>query len=149
MRRWIVFKADKRQPNWKERKLQHTGSLTDILAEHFDSSSSPLPEPGYRPPEFIRVEQFSDSQYPAAKTHYRKSDWEVVRVETYEHGVGRPYAEYDVIVICYCQYSPINAPLNPMPERQVSVDSFGGDKEAYERWKTKEQDKTVVTTNCD
>jgi hypothetical protein len=22
-----------------------------------------------------------------------------------------------------------------MPERQVSIDSFGGDKEAYERWR--------------
>lgn len=42
--------------------------------------------------------------------------------------------EFDLVVICYCQYNPINAPLKPMPERQVSLDSFGGNKEAYDRW---------------
>lgn len=144
MRKWIVFKADKRQPNWKDRKFQHTGSLTDMLAEHFDSSNSEIPEPGYRPPEFIRVEQFTDPQYPAAKTHYRQGDWEVVRVETYEHEVGRPYADYDTIVVCYCQYNPINAPLKPMPDRQVSIDSFGGDQEAYDRWLASQKTPTEV-----
>ena len=41
---------------------------------------------------------------------------------------------FDMIVICYCKYVPINAPLQPMPERQVSVNSFGKDQEAYSRW---------------
>jgi hypothetical protein len=39
-----------------------------------------------------------------------------------------------MVVICYCKYSPINASLNPMPEREVSVDSFGGDEVAYQQW---------------
>ncbi|WP_323254050.1 hypothetical protein [Spirulina sp. CCNP1310] len=25
-------------------------------------------------------------------------------------------------------------PLKPMPERQVSLDSFGGDADAYQKW---------------
>ncbi|MGB7271808.1 MAG: hypothetical protein WBC69_00840 [Geitlerinemataceae cyanobacterium] len=144
MRKWIVFKATGKEQDWKNRKFAHSGSLTNIIAEHFDSSNSEIPEPGYRPPEFIRVEQFTDPQYPAAKTHYRQGDWEVVRVETYEHEVGRPYADYDIIVVCYCQYNPINAPLKPMPERQVSIDSFGGDQEAYDRWLTSQKTPTEV-----
>lgn len=134
MRKWIVFRAEKRQPGSEDWKYAHTGALTKTLCEHFDSSDSELPEPGYRPPEFIRVEQFVDAEYPAAKTHHRQGDWEVTRVEVYEHEVGRPYADFDMIVICHCKYAPINAPLKPMPDRQVSIDSFGGDQFAYESW---------------
>lgn len=137
MRKWIVFRADKRQPGWEDRKLEHTQSLTKILAEHFDSSDRDIPEVGYRPPEFIRVEQFVDPAFPLAKTHHRKGDWEVTRVETYTPDV--PMGEYDMIVICICQYNPINAPLKPMPDRQVSIDSLGGDKEAYEKWQKQKE----------
>jgi hypothetical protein len=42
--------------------------------------------------------------------------------------------DFDMVVICYCKYSPINATLKPMPEREVSVDSFGGDEVAYQQW---------------
>lgn len=131
MRKYIIFRTQGEDPQWRERKLQHSGSLTWIIAEHWDSSNKSLPEPGYRPPEFFKMD---DSDALGGKTHWRVSDWEVVRVETYEHEVGSPYAEYDVVVMCYCQYNPIDAPLQPMPERQVSVESFGGDREAYDRW---------------
>ncbi|AFZ22484.1 hypothetical protein Cylst_0107 [Cylindrospermum stagnale PCC 7417] len=143
MRKWIVFRAEKRQPGWEERKYAHTGSLTKTLAEHYDCSDKPLPEPGYRPPEFIRVEQFAESQYPEAKTHYRQSDWEVTHVETYTPDIAVGMG-FDMIVICYCNYSPINAPLQPMPERQVLLDSFGGDKETYERWLESEKETAKV-----
>jgi hypothetical protein len=132
MRKWIVFRADKRQPGWEKRKFQHTQSLTKILAEHFDSSDGPIPEVGYRPSEFVRVETEHDPDRHGYSTHYRTGDWEVARVETYTPDI--PIGEFDMVVICYCQYSPIDAPLKPMPERQVSVDSFRGDKEAYQRW---------------
>ncbi|MEA5471495.1 hypothetical protein [Spirulina sp. 06S082] len=141
MRKWVVFRAEKRQPGWENRKLQHTQSLTKILAEHLDSSDSDIPEPGYRPPEFVRVEQLSDSQYPAANTHYRQGDWEVVRVETYTPEI--PLGEFDMVVICYCQYAPINADLKPMPDRRVTVDSFAGDEMAYQDW-LKSQEKTAI-----
>jgi hypothetical protein len=133
MRRWIVFRAEKHQPGWENRQYAHTGSLTRTLFEHYDCSDKALPEPGYRPPEFIAVDQFTDPSYPQATTHYRESDWEVVRVEDYTPDIPLG-TDFDMIVICYCKYSPINAPLNPMPERQVSLDSFGGDQEAYKQW---------------
>lgn len=145
MRKWIVFRAEKGQPGWQERKYAHTGSLTKTLAEHYDCSDKQLPEPGYRPPEFIRVEEFVDPQYPKAKTHYRVSDWEVTRVETYTPDIPVGMG-FDMIVICYCKYSPINAPLKPMPERQVSLDSFGGDQKAYESWLVSEKEKSEVSS---
>lgn len=116
MRKWIIFRAEKRQPGWESRKYAHTGSLTKTLCEHLDCSDDAIPQPGYRPQEFVRVDQFADPDYPQASTHYRVSDWEVSRVETYtpDAQVG----EYDMVVICYCKYAPINAPLKPMPERQ-------------------------------
>ncbi|WP_229423988.1 hypothetical protein [Moorena producens] len=49
MRKWIVFRAEKRQPGWKERKYAHSGSLTKTLFEHYDCSDKALPEPVYRP----------------------------------------------------------------------------------------------------
>ncbi len=142
MRKWIIFRAEKHQPGAVDRKYAHTGSLTKNLAEHYDCSDSALPEPGYRPPAFIRVQQFVDAQYPASTTHFRKSDWEVTRVETYTPDV--PMGEFDMIVICMCKYSPINAPLHPMPERHVSLDSFGGDGQAYEQWLERNRDVVQV-----
>ncbi|MEM9539295.1 MAG: hypothetical protein AAGA60_07255 [Cyanobacteria bacterium P01_E01_bin.42] len=142
MRKWVIFRADKRQPGWENRKLEHTQSLTKILAEHFDCSDKEIPQPGYRPPDFVRVEQLADPQYPAAKTHYRQGDWEVVRVETYTPEI--PLGEFDMVVICYCQYSPINADLKPMPDRQVSPDSFGGDETAYQDWLEKKEKDAIA-----
>ncbi len=133
MRKWIVFRAEKRQPGWKDRKYAHTGSLTKTLFEHYDCSDKALPKLGYRPPEFIRVDQFTDSNYPESSTHYRQSDWEVTRVETYTPDIPVGM-DFDMVVICYCKYSPINTHLKPMPEHQVSVDSFGGDEVAYQQW---------------
>ncbi|OUC14238.1 MAG: hypothetical protein B0A82_13210 [Alkalinema sp. CACIAM 70d] len=133
MRKYIIFQAEKSdKTNWRNRKLQHTQALTWILAEHWDSSDKPIPEPGYRPTEFIRVDQLHDPKEHGHSTHYRKGDWEVTRVETYTPDL--PLGDYDMVVICYCKYNPINAPLKPMPERQVSLASFGGDETAYQQW---------------
>jgi hypothetical protein len=133
MRKWIIFRAEKRQPGWEDRKYAHTGSLTKTLFEHYDCSDRALPEIGYRPPEFIRVDQLAAPSDLESKTHYRQSDWEVVRVEAYTPEIPMGMG-FDMIVICYCKHSPINASLQPMPERRVSIDSFSGDQAAYEQW---------------
>jgi hypothetical protein len=39
-----------------------------------------------------------------------------------------------MIVICYCKYAPINAPLKPMPDRIISADSFGSDINKYQEY---------------
>jgi hypothetical protein len=132
MGKYIIFQAEPDSKGWEKRKLEHTQALTRILSEHWSYSKKPIPEPGYRPTEFVRVDALHDPSQHAHNTHYRESDWEVTRVETYTPDL--PMGKYDMVVICYCQYNPINAPLNPMPERQVSVDSFGGDEAAYQEW---------------
>jgi hypothetical protein len=142
MRKWIIFRAEKRQPGWEDRKYAHTGSLTKVLCEHFDCSDQAIPEPGYRPKEFVPVEQFADANYPEASTHYRVGDWEVSRVETYTPDV--PMGEFDIVVVCYCKYAPVNAPLKPMPERQITADSFGGDNAAYEQWLERQKEPVSV-----
>jgi hypothetical protein len=119
MGKYIIFRTESASAQgWEERLLAHTGALTSILAEHFDSSNSPLPEPGYRLREYHRIEQFVDPKFPGASTHSRVGDWEVVRVEEYTPELST--ADFEAIVICYCQYSPVSTPLEPLPKIQVS-----------------------------
>jgi hypothetical protein len=133
MRRYVIFQAEPDSHGWESRKLEHSQALTRILAENWSSSSYPLPEVGDRPFEFVRVDALHDPDKHAHSTHYRDSDWEVTRVEEYtpELPVG---TKYGAVVICYCRYNPINAPLHPMPDRIISVDSFGGDDAKYQEW---------------
>ncbi|MUG97982.1 hypothetical protein F7734_39010 [Scytonema sp. UIC 10036] len=119
MRKYIIFRADWREEHLAENRiLAHTGAMTDILAEHFDSSERPIPQPGYRFREFHRVEPFVDPKFPGASTHSRVGDWEVTRVEEYTSEL--PNADFGAIVICYCRYSPVTTPLEPLPRIQVS-----------------------------
>lgn len=144
MRKYIVFRAEGRQPGWEDRMLSHTHSLTRILAEYFDSSDRPIPQPGYRPTEFVRVEAEHEPNFHGWSTHYKTGDWEVARVETYTPDIPNlpegGSSEFGMVVICYCRYNPIDAALKPMPDRQVSIDGFGGDREAYERWLESQKD---------
>jgi hypothetical protein len=57
--------------------------------------------------------QFSD-----ASTHSRIGDWKVTRVEEYK--TESPSSDFDAIVVCYCQYSPISTALEPLPNIQDS-----------------------------
>jgi len=115
MSKYIIFKTESASAEgWEERMLAHTGALTTILAEHYDSSNSSLPEPGYRLREYHRIERFVDENYPGASTHSRIGDWEVARVE--EYTPENPVADFESIVICYCKYSPIATPLEPLPK---------------------------------
>jgi hypothetical protein len=119
MGKYIIFRTESASAQgWEERLLAHTEALTSILAEHFDSSNSPVPEPGYRLRDYHRIEQFVDPKFPGASTHSRVGDWEVVRVEEYTPDL--PTTDFEAIVICYCQYSPVSTPLEPLPEIQVS-----------------------------
>ncbi|MFB2978939.1 hypothetical protein [Microseira sp. BLCC-F43] len=112
MRKYIIFQADEREEHEAERRiLAHTGACTDILAEYFDSSDAPIPEPGYRPSEYCQVQEAIDPESPGSSTHFRRGDWEVVRVEQYAP-IGT--AEFDLVVVCYCRYAPIESPLFPI-----------------------------------
>jgi hypothetical protein len=115
MSKYIIFKTESASAEgWEERMLAHTEALTTILAEHYDSSNGSLPEPGYRLREYHRIERFVDDNYSGASTHSRIGDWEVARVE--EYTPETPIADFKSIVICYCKYSPITTPLEPLPK---------------------------------
>lgn len=114
MRKYIIFMADLGQPFWQNRKLQHTQALTRILAEYSDSSDSPIPEPGYRPTEFVRVENAVNESH-GYSTHYKAGDWVVDRVDQHPSEIAG--SEYDLIALCWCKYEPIATHLKEMPER--------------------------------
>ncbi|BAZ14902.1 hypothetical protein NIES4071_67720 [Calothrix sp. NIES-4071] len=119
MSKYIIFKAeDASSEQWKSMLLAHTGACTDILAEHYDSSTLPLPAPGYRLREFHKIEQFVDPNFPGASTHSRIGDWEVTKVEEYPSEL--PINEFETIIICYCRYLPVNTPLEPLPKIQTT-----------------------------
>ncbi len=130
MSKYIIFRADKGQPHWKGRELAHTKACTNILAEHFYNNKTP--KVGDRVTEFVQIEEHIDPEYPGASTHYKKGDWEVTHIEEYTPEI--PISKYESIYICYCKYSPVDAPLKPLPPRKISVDSFGGDVQAYEKY---------------
>ncbi len=64
------------------------------------------------------------------------TDWVVTEVETYEPSVDIP--EFREVVIAYCERQPLS--LEEFKEAiddnnvKVSVDSFGGDEEAYRKF---------------
>ncbi|TWH40112.1 LOW QUALITY PROTEIN: hypothetical protein CAL7102_09409 [Dulcicalothrix desertica PCC 7102] len=118
--KYIIGRTDWREEHGTEtRQLAHTGAITDILVEHFDSNSGrPIPQPGYRPREFHRTSQFADPRLRGASTHSRVGDWEVMRVEQYPS--GQPDSDFETIVICYYRYSPVTTPLKPLSKIQTT-----------------------------
>jgi len=114
MGRYIIFKTETADAEgWDDRQLMPNGSLTDILAEYYDASQRPLPQPGYRLRDYVRVESAIDPQFPAASTHSRLSNWQVTRVEVYEpREMG---SAFEAIAVCFCQWVPIAAPIEPLP----------------------------------
>ncbi len=127
----IIFQAEPDQPGW-ETRFDPMGGFTRYLTEHRDfSGKGKIPKVGYRFPVFLRDESAATKRN-IGSTHYRKGDWVVTRVERYP--AGSPDCSCKEIAICYCSFCPIEAELVALEEAKVSVDSFGGDKEAYQRW---------------
>lgn len=74
-------------------------------------------------PKFYKLAIASNSvkivpKFPGARTHSPVGDWEVTRVEEYTSELST--ADFGAIVICYCRYSPVTTPLEPLPRIQVS-----------------------------
>jgi hypothetical protein len=124
MGKYIIFKTETASDRgWEDRKLAHTGALTSILAEHYDFSNSDLPQVGYRLREYHQIDQFADKEFPGASTHSRMGDWEVIRVEEYSQNWSAK--DLESVVICYCQYSPVETPLEPLPKVQTTEELMG------------------------
>ena len=138
----FIFKTETADaPGWEERQLTHSRAGTDILAEHYDSSDNPPPQPGDRLPEFHRVPGFEDPQFSAASTHSREGNWQITRIEEYRP--THPNSAFHTILLCYCQYTPIVTSLEPLPPVQVTADSFGSDETAHQDWQTQQTQQPV------
>lgn len=129
-RKYIIYRAD-----WGEkqgwRTFTGTRTLTGILNETFDSSGGAIPEAG---------ERLTDDKKDDDGTYYsRWGDWVVDRVESYlpDMPVGQEFTE---VVICWCKYSPVEPVWVPQGKSIVSVESFGGDRAAFEKWKLENAD---------
>lgn len=127
--RWVLFREARGQGDvkgWENRKFAHSNALTFILAEHYDCTGSEPPEVGYRPSEY-------KSEDGKGSTHYRDGDWVVTKVDVFVPDI--PVGNiYDEIVVCSCEYDPITPEWKAFGKRIVSLDSFGGDREAYNKF---------------
>ena len=152
MRRLITFKAEAgeirryQQAVGTDRgscfyRIANAGSVPSLIktiAEHHCSSGKPSPEAGNRLTETI----------PENKDSFRDSGWEVIRVERYIAETDSSNSnEFDEICICYCSYKPLlneeqwTKQSHRLP---ASVDSFGGDREAYEEWLRSQKEPAIV-----
>ena len=111
MTRYIIYKSRSgSQGNWESRLLAHTGSLTDILAEHFDSSKKPLPKPG------DRLLEFADLEDQTSSTHYnRNGSWVVTEIDVFT-SLSVQNGKHSEIVICWCEYDPVEPKWLPVSE---------------------------------
>ena len=112
MSKYIIFRTDKASAvGWEHRKMSHTGALTGILAEYFDSSDSPPPHVGDRPREFGRFEE-ADPEDFGGSTHSRPGDWVVTQVDSFVQESKE--TKYTTVIICYCKYDPIEPNWRPL-----------------------------------
>jgi hypothetical protein len=78
--------------------------------------------------------EFHRADGSASSAHYHTGDWEVVRVEEYPTAIANN--EFEMIVVGYCKYVPVEILLISMQNAQVSIDSFG-DESAYQEFLAK------------
>ena len=81
---------------------------------------------------YHRVSESANPDFPKETTHSRVGDWEVARVE--EYAATNPDSDYDIVVICYCKWTPVESVLEPLPKAQITADSFGGNEGEYQQY---------------
>ena len=98
------------------------GFQTNLIAQYYDCSDSPVPSEGYRPSE---RKKGLIGERPTT-THHRPGPWTVERVESYPADLPTG-TEFDEIIICTCGYAPLPEDENPwikMIQRQVSEEQL-------------------------
>ncbi|ASC70309.1 hypothetical protein XM38_012460 [Halomicronema hongdechloris C2206] len=130
-------------PDWQYG--HHAGdseSVTTLLREYYDGAGNEPISVGHRPFDFKRDNDAATFDHRGGVTHRRLSPWRVTKVDEYVGNTGQE--DMDGIVVAYCTYDPLPEEQNPWVEVEpaiVSVESFDGDRAAYEAWK-----KTQVVT---
>ena len=107
------------------RVLGNSDSCTSILQENWDSSGKGDPQPG------DRILNHKTDETGQGWT--RRGDWVIDRVESYPANIPG-LQEFSEILICTCKYAPIESEWKSNGKGIVSLDSFGGDVEAFEAW---------------
>jgi hypothetical protein len=101
---WIVYKASSAgAAGWEDRMLQPGNQGTDILWENWGWSDQ-LPQIGDRTRVYANLE--GDRQ---GVTHGKPDHWVVVRMQQFKTDDAD-----ELIVVCHCAYSPIDAPWQPL-----------------------------------
>ncbi|MCG9885483.1 MAG: hypothetical protein MH825_07895 [Cyanobacteria bacterium] len=101
---WILYKASSDAEGWLDRKLMPSGSLTDLLSEVHFWGNHALPTPGDR---FTVL----DSRDGTGRvSHAAEGNWVVAQVYVYD----APHPDAPRIVVCQCDYSPIEQDWQPM-----------------------------------
>ncbi len=144
MAKWIIFRVgDDKGSNFHHNNA--FGGLTEILTEHWDYSGKDAPSVGYRP-SISKTEETETNGWP--DTYSAPGDWVVKRVETY---IADSSAEYNEIVVCYCDYEPIpegDRTWKYIPVAEVTALNFGDGteaEEAFEKWKAENPEKVKGT----
>lgn len=124
--KYVLWMAIDGEPNACRTIPSHDGGVTGtrILNEGLYCADGD-PEPGERLTQYK-----TDSD---GRTLTGWSSWIIDRVETYPANLPG-YQEFSEIIVCFCKFSPVDPEWSATPEPAVSLDSFGGDAEAYRNW---------------
>lgn len=127
--RYIIWTAIEGEENDLRHVPSHDGTTTGtrILNEGWYYAAGD-PEPGERLIQYRTQDGQEESGW---------SPWVVDRVESYPANIPG-LQQYSEIVLCLCKNSPVEPDWKPVGPGIVSVDSFGGDVEAFEEWKRSE-----------
>lgn len=129
MSRLIIYKAP-----WSELAKAGVavtfpdGGSSDILSQTIDFSDGAPPQVGDRT---LKVKDHGHLE--ASST--RRSLWRVTKVEEYAANTGME--EFSEVVVATCEYSPLSeedTPWNRSHLGSITVENFGGDVEAFEKW---------------
>ena len=133
--KYIIWVADSKdyEVHGTVRTRDGRDSCTDILEENLDCSGRPIPEPGDR-----TIAYKIDG---GGQRWSRLGDWVAARVESYPADIPG-YQKFSEVVICLCEYDPIEPDWKPMGKAIVSVDSFGGDADAFNEWLSSDEAKS-------
>ena len=109
---WIVFKTETpSDEGWEDRKLMPSGNGTNILWENWDCSGK-LPAVGDRIRDYTNL-----SDPDNGITHGRDGSWVVSRVQHFSS-----FDTDERVVICYCQFQPIEAPWQPLEKGLLATE---------------------------
>lgn len=122
---WIAPIEDWEIHRTTRESTRDKNSGTSILQENWDYSGKGDPQPG------DRISDHKSDETGQGWT--RRGDWVIDRVESYPANIPG-LQEFSEVLICTCKYDPIESEWRSNGKGIVSLDSFGGDVDAFKSW---------------